>query len=58
MASGTEKIFPALNYKEGKILLCKQCLYFFVVLFLHDCSCFVATFGQLFTLRPPIIFLF
>ena len=25
--------------------------------FLHECSCFVATFGQLFTLRPPNFFL-
>ena len=25
----------------------------FCCTFLHDCSCFVATFGQLFTLRPP-----
>ena len=28
----------------------------FCCTFLHDCSCFVATFGQLFTLRPPNFF--
>ena len=42
---------PAL--KEWKLLLCRQGLCY-IVLFLHDCSCFDATFGQLFTLQPLI----
>ena len=45
------KFWLPVSNKEGKNLLCKQCLYIFVVL-LRDCSCFDATFGQLFTLRP------
>ena len=33
-----------------------SCVSIFLLYFLRDCSCFVATFGQLFTLRPPNFF--
>ena len=39
--------FSGLSQIRREKLLCKQCLYIFIVLFLRDCSCFVAKFGQL-----------
>ena len=48
------KFYLPVSNKEGKIWLCKQCLYIFVVLFLPDSLCLDAMFGQLFTMRPLI----
>ena len=51
------EVLAACLKKEGKNLALQAMSLYFCCTFLRDCSCLDATFGRLFTLRPPF-FLF